>query len=278
MYKILSTLLLVASLNANVVGGVSIVVKGEPITIYEIKKEMRLSKIGAKEASELLIRRALENAEVKERYIEVSSSEVYDDIFQTAKRNNMNVNDFYKAVQASNGLTSSELKQKIKLKLLSQKLYRAISYSSLTPPNEDEIKEYYELHKKDFLHPSSFNVTIYKSQDQMRLQQKIQNMMFYAPDIVTQDQSLPYSRISPQLAKILEETKPNSFTQIIPDAKGIFMSFYLKEIVMPKDVTLQGVKEQIINTIMAKKREAVLGDYFARLRHNAEITVIREVE
>jgi len=278
MYKILSTLLLAFSLNADVIGGVSVVVKGEPITLYDIKKEMQLSRLDAKSATQLLIRRALEKVEIQERYIEVSSSEVYEDIRQTAMRNHMSVDEFYRAVQRSNGLSSSELKKKIKEKLLSQKLYRAISYSNVIAPTKEEVQEYFTLHKQEFEHPSSFSVTIYKSANQLRLQQKIQNIMFYAPDVEMQEQILPYNQISPQLAQILKNTKVNSFTQILPDGQGGFMSFYLKEITVPKEIKLETLREDIVNTIMAQKREAILGDYFTRLRHNAEITVIREVE
>jgi len=56
------------------------------------------------------------------------------------------------------------------------------------------------------------------------------------------------------------------------------MSFYMKEIASAQEGGVESVKDQIVNAIMGDKREQVLGDYFARLRHNADIKVIREVE
>ena len=144
MYKIFLTLLLALSLNAEIVGGVAIVVKGQAITLYDIKKEMQLSKIDAKRASDVLIRKALEKSETKERKITVSSGEVYDDIKKSADRNRMSVNDFYEAVRNSNGMSSSDLKEKIKSKLLSQKLYGAIVYSSMSEPSQEDIEAYLE--------------------------------------------------------------------------------------------------------------------------------------
>jgi putative heme iron utilization protein len=102
--------------------------------------------------------------------------------------------------------------------------------------------------------------------------------MFLSPSVQISEQILPYDRISPELAKLLEETPKHSYTAIIPDGKGGFMSFYVKDTESAKEGGLESVRNQILNMIMADKREQVLGDYFARLRHNAEITHIREVQ
>ena len=275
MYKIFLILGLAALLNAEVYDGVAIVVKDRAITLYEIEKEMETSKIDAEKASDVLIRKRLEEVETQERQITVNSSEVYDDIKKTAARNNLNISEFYEAVRESSGLSSTDLKEKVKHKLLSQKLYGAIAYSSVSQPSEEQIEEYYEMHKDSYKHPSSFTVIIYGAKDKARLEEKINNPMFYSPDIQTNEQVLPYDRISPELASLLEKTAINGFTAVIPDGKGGYMSFYIKEIESASDGGVESVKNQIINSIMAEKREQVLGDYFARLRHNADINIIR---
>ena len=275
MYKILLTLILSTFLNAEVYDGVAIVVKDRAITLYEIKKEMAASKIDAQKASDVLIRKRLEEVETQEREITVNSSEVYDDIKKTAARNNLNISEFYEAVRESSGLSSTELKEKVKHKLLSQKLYSAIAYSSVSQPSDEQIEEYYEMHKETYKHPSSFTVIIYQAKDKSRIQEKIDNPMFYSPDIQTNEQVLPYDRISPELASLLERTELNSFTSVIPDGKNGYMSFYIKSIESAKEAGVESVKNQIVNSIMAEQREQVLGDYFARLRHNANINIIR---
>jgi len=275
MYKIFLILSLSALLNAEVYDGVAIVVKDRAITLYELKKEMETSKVDAKKASDILIRSKLEEVETQERKITVSSSEVYDDIKKTAARNNLNISEFYEAVRESSGLSSTELKEKVKHKLLSQKLYSAIAYSSVSQPSEEDVLEYYEMHKENYKHPSSFTVIIYQAKEKSRIQEKINNPMFYSPDIQTNEQVLPYGRISPELASLLERTALNSFTAVIPDGKNGYMSFYIKEIESAKEGGVESVKNQIINSIMAEQREQVLGDYFARLRHNADINIIR---
>ncbi len=278
MYKIFLTIMFVASLSAEIVDGVAVVVKGSAITLYDIKKEMRVTNVDAKTATDTLIRKTLEALEIKERRISVSGAKVYEDIKKTAARNNLSVDGFYEAVRNSSGLSSAELKEKIKEKLLSQNLYSAIAYSSISNPSEDEVEAYFESHKDSFIHPSGFKVVIYNSKDRARLQEKINNPMFYAPDILTNEQTLPYDKISPELASLLERTPINTFTDVVPDGKGGYASFYIKEVETLKELTLDSVKNQIINTIMGEQREQVLGDYFARLRHNADIKIIRTLK
>ncbi|MDF1876203.1 peptidyl-prolyl cis-trans isomerase [Sulfurimonas sp. SAG-AH-194-L11] len=278
MYKFLLTLLLGALLNAEVYDGVAIVVADKAITLLDIKHEMEISKMSAKRATDTLIRQKLEEAEIEKRKIKVSSAEVYDDIKKLAARNNMSISDFYDAVRESNGMGSMELKEKTKQKLLSQKLYQAIAYSSLSEPSDLECEDYYEMHKDTYKHPASFTVIIYDAEDKNALQTKVDNPMFYSPKIRTNEQVLPYSKISPELAALLERTALNSFTPVIPNGKGGFMSFYIKEIESAKEGGLSSVRNQIVNSIMSEKREQVLSDYFARLKHNADINIIREVK
>lgn len=275
MYKIFFTLIFASLLNAELVDGVAVVVKEQAITLFDVKKEMALSNVDAKKASDILIRNALEASEIQERKITVSSEEVYEDIKETAARNNMSVGDFYEAVRNANGLSSGELKEKVEQKLLSQKLYSAISYSGMNPPSDTEVEEYYELHKEEFTHPSSFNVLIYSAKDKTKLQEKIDNIMFHAPEVSINEQSLPYERISAELASLLENTKINTFTSVVPDGKGGFMSFYLTSVVSAKEGGVESVKTQIANKIMEDQRELVLSDYFTRLRQNSDINLIR---
>jgi hypothetical protein len=278
MYKIILTLVFATLLSAKVYDGVAVVVGDKAITLLDVKKEMQADKLDAKKATDLLVRKKLEELEIKKRKIEVTSSDVYADITKMAARNNMSISAFYDAVRESNGLSSSELKEKVKQKLLSQKLYNAIAMSSMSEPSEEEIKDYYDLHKDRFKHPASFSVVIYEAQDKKLLQEKVDNPMFYSPQIAKKEQVLEYAKISPELSMLLQKTKVGSFTQVVPNGRGKFMSFYIQSVKNAKDVGVDALKSQIINAIMTEKREAVLGDYFARLRDNTDVNIIRMPE
>lgn len=275
MYKFLLSIMCVAGLSAEMVGGVAIVVKDRAITLYDIQKEMETSNVDKNMATNALIRQKLEAAEIEERKIKVTSGEVYDDIKQTAKRNNMSVNDFYEAALNSSGLGSSEVKKKVKQRLLATKLYQAIAYSKVSQPTDAQIEEYFELNKAKFEHPSSFNVVIYQSNNKNALESKTKSPMFYSPEIKSTEQTLPYDRISPELAGLLSRTPINNFSPIIPDGKGGYMSFYIKEVESAAEAGFEAMRGQVTNAWMNEKREAVLSEYFARLKDNADIQVIR---
>lgn len=278
MYKILLPLIFSTLLIADPLNGVSVMVKGEIITLQDVKNEMKSSNVNSSIAADILIRKKLESLEIEERKITVSSAEVYEDIKKVAAANKMSVEDLYATAINSNGISSTEFKEKTREKLISQKLYSAIAYSAIETPKDDEIKEYYELYKSDFSHPNAFSVTIYGSQNKSTLEKKITNPMYNSNEVKVNDQTLPYDRVSPELAKILQNTKVGTFTPIITDPNGSFLTFYLKEVHASKEANYENLKDQIINLIIDKKREQVLSDYFARLKGNAQIKVIREVK
>ena len=279
MYKItLLSFLFATLLSAELVNGVSAVVKGEAITLHDVKEEMRLSNTSATDARDILIRKKLEAAEIVERKISVNSTEVYEDIKKMAASNKMSIDQLYDKVRESNGLSSAEFKEKIKEKLLSQKLYSAIAYASMEAPDEDAMKEYYELHKEEFSRPKAFVVTLYSSSNEEALRKKMSTPVFSSSEVKVEERTLPYDTISPELAQLLEKTEPKSFTPIIMDQKGAYMSFYLKEMQKPSTNSYEEMKNQLSNLVMGEKREQVLSDYFARLRGNADIVMIREAK
>ena len=279
MYKIiLLPFVFVAMLGAELVNGVSAVVKGEAITLHDVKEEMRLSNTSATDARDILIRKKLEAAEIVERKISVNSTEVYEDIKKMAASNKMSIDQLYDKVRESNGLSSAEFKEKIKEKLLSQKLYSAIAYASMEAPDEDAMKEYYELHKEEFSRPKAFVVTLYSSPNEEALRKKMSTPVFSSSEVKVEERTLPYDTISPELAQLLEKTEPKSFTPIIMDQKGAYMSFYLKEMQKPSTNSYEEMKNQLSNLVMGEKREQVLSDYFARLRGNADIVMVREAK
>ncbi|MFT5659550.1 MAG: peptidyl-prolyl cis-trans isomerase SurA [Sulfurimonas sp.] len=278
MYKFLIILASGLALSANMVAGVAIVVKDRAITLHDIKEEMQISQVNEKRAVSTLIRKKLEESEIKNRKISVSSTEVYDDIKDTAKRNNMSISDLYEAALNANGISSADLKIKVKEKLLSKKLYGAIAYSKASKPADSELEEYYDLNKESFSHPASFTTVIYQTTDKNALNKKIENPMFYAPQIQTQEQELPYDKVSPELAKLLQRTPVNTFSPIVPDGKGGYLSFYIQGVKGVQDLGFEKMKGQIENMIMGKKREQVLSDYFAKLKDNADINILRSVK
>ena len=274
MLKPILFLLLSLTLYAGTINGVAILVKDEPITLYDIRTEMRKSGTSQAETVDMLIRKKLESIEVEERGISVSDREVHNDIENMAEQNNMSVMQFYDAMQSTRGVSSTELKEKIQEKLLNQKLYNAIAFSHMEQPTPDEEAEYYQLHKAEFSHPESFDVIVYRSASSDKLQEKVDNPMFYSPEVTSEEAILAYDAIDPRLANLLNTTEVNGFTRVLPEGDK-FISFFVREKKNIVTQPLDSVRVIIANAIMGEKRKQVLNDYFARLRLNADIRTIR---
>ena len=275
MKEIFIVLVFVITANAKMINGISAIVEDKIITLYEIKQTMKKTNTDKKTALELLIRKKLEDIEIKKRGIEVNDEEVFNEIKKLASLNHLSISEFYDLAREKNGLKSSELKEKIKEKLMHDKLYAQIAMSKMQEPGENELKEYFNLHKKEFSKPSFVDAIIYESDNQQLLLKKMQNPMFYSPNIKKQEQRIPLDKIPPQLAQLLLDTKENQFTQIIPKSPTEYMMFFITKKAKPSNVNFEDVKNQVLNAVMMEKRVNILDDYFAKLKDSAKIKVIR---
>lgn len=276
--SLLISSLLATSLSAQLVGGVSILVKDEPITIYDIKSLMQKEHMSQKEASEYLIRQKLEELEIKKRNITVTNDEVYKHIEMMAQQNRMSVSELYEAMLNARKLTQKELKEKIKEAKLKEKLYNAIAFSTIEQPSEEDELEFYNLHKDRYTSHEKYEVTVYTSKNQNSLEKKLANPMLYLQDVFSKSDTLEANKINPRLAKLLESTEESTFSKIVPSPDGGFMSFYVSKKIGDKLQEFNLVRDDVRNAIMQELRGQVLNDYFTRLRLNTEIKTYREVE
>ncbi|MDP3465095.1 MAG: peptidylprolyl isomerase [Sulfuricurvum sp.] len=275
MRSLLLSSLLLTSLWSATVGGVAILVKDTPITLYEVQQEMKQSNTSSQQSADTLIRKKLEQLEATEKKITVSSAEVQEEMERMAKQNNLSTEKFLDAMQSSRGLSQSDLKAKIEESLRGQKLYSSIAFSKMAQPTAQEEAEYYQLHLDEFSRPERYDVTTYTASSQEALQEKIDDPMRNIKSVNAKDEKIPSGSINPQLAQILNKIEVGKFGPILPNGQNGFMSFYMKD--KPNLITenLDSVRPQISNAIMGEKRNQVLNDYFTRLRLSADIKVIR---
>ncbi|MEA2111603.1 MAG: SurA N-terminal domain-containing protein [Campylobacterota bacterium] len=278
MLKYFSPLLLSTLLYSNTVGGIAVLVQDEPITLFEIKEFMSSQNMAQEAAIKTLIRQKLEKIEIKDRKINVSSQEIDAEVEVMAKQNNMDKNQFYMAMSQSRGISESELKAKVKETLLKKKLYNAIAFSKLSQPTDEEIVEYYNLHEEKFARPESFDVIIYQAATPQQLQQKIANPMFYSPDIQSEEATVEYSAVDPNLANMLHQSKNNAFTQIIKNPQGGYMSFFIKDKSATSTSNFDAYASEVTAAIMQDKRNQILNDYISRLKVNVDIQRLRLLE
>jgi parvulin-like peptidyl-prolyl isomerase len=273
--SLLLSSLLLATLWSAPIGGVAIMVKNSPITLYEVQQEMKQSKTSAQVSADTLIRKKLEQLEAVEKKISVTPAEIQEELERMAKQNNLSMEQFFDAMQTARGISHDELKEKVEENLRGQKLYSSIAFSKMAQPSAQEEAEYYQLHLNEFSQPERYDVIAYTSTSAEALQAKIEDPMRNIETVMSKDEKIPSKSINPQLAQILNNIEVGKFGPILPNGKNGFMSFYMKD--KPNLVTenLDSVRPQISNAIMGEKRNQVLNDYFTRLRLSADIQVVR---
>lgn len=272
---ILLFILFLAALEARMVDGIAILVKDEPITLYDISTRMKTDHLTRSEAVDLLIRETLEAQEIKKRSLSVNETEVNKRISQLASQNGFSIPQLYDAVWSTQHLTQDAFRKRLKKTMLQQKLYADIAMAGMATPGEEEMREYYRLHPQKYSHSDTFDVTVYQAPAKGVLQREMENPMLQLPSVTMQQATLPYARLEPQLAGLLSRTQAGKFTPILPDPKGGFVAFYIRAKSMPVMQPFAKVKMQVQEDLMADKREQALKDYFDRARLNAEIKTIR---
>lgn len=257
------------------IGGVAVLVKNSPITLYEVSQEMKQSGTNATQSTDTLIRKKLEQLEAEEKKITVTTAEINEELNRMASQNNLSMEQFLNAMQNVRGLSEKDLKAKVEETIKGQKLYSAIAFSKMGQPSAEEEAEYYQLHLNDFSRPESFDVTTYFSASQETLAAQIADPMRHMEAIQTKEENIPFGKINPQLAQILNKTPNGSFSPILPNGKNGFMSFYMRDKQNVITESLDSVRPQIANAIIGEKRNQVLNDYFTKLRLSADIKVLR---
>jgi parvulin-like peptidyl-prolyl isomerase len=257
------------------VGGVAVLVKNTPITLFEIQQEMKQSGTSANQSADTLIRKKLEQLEAQEKKITVSSAEINEELGRMAAQNKLSIEQFLNAMQTVRGLSEKDLRARVEESIKGQKLYSSIAFSKMGQPTADEENEYYQLHMDEFSRPESFEVTTYLSPSQEALAAKIADPMRHIESIESKDETIPYAKINPQLAQLLNKTPNGSFSPILPNGKNGFMSFYIRDKSNVVTENIDTVRPQIANAILGEKRNQVLNDYFTRLRLSADIKVLR---
>lgn len=257
------------------IGGVAVLVKNSPITLYEVSQEMKQSGTNATQSTDTLIRKKLEQLEAEEKKITVTTAEINEELNRMASQNNLSMEQFLNAMQNVRGLSEKDLKAKVEETIKGQKLYSAIAFSKMGQPSAEEEAEYYQLHLNDFSRPESFDVTTYFSPSQETLAAQIADPMRHMEAIQTKEENIPFGKINPQLAQILNKTPNGSFSPILPNGKNGFMSFYMRDKQNVVTESLDSVRPQIANAIIGEKRNQVLNDYFTKLRLSADIKVLR---
>ncbi|HIP02851.1 MAG TPA: hypothetical protein EYH01_10085 [Campylobacterales bacterium] len=274
MIKYLTSFALVMTTSfAGLIGGISMTVDNEAITLYEIQSYTQQNKVSVEEAVNRLIQRKIEDIEIRKLGIIASPYEVDKKMQEIAKQNGMTEEQFKKAL-VSEGHSEQRIRRDIEDKFKRDELYKKIVGSSLKKPDEEELQSYYDLHQSEFNMPTSVELVEYISTSKEALETQQKQPMVNMPNIEVSQKTVELKSINPQLAGLLVQTPDGSFTPVLNLGKVAGM-FFIQKKIGRQNVSFAMAKQEIFARVMRSKEQASLIEYFEKKKSEANVKVIR---
>lgn len=275
MKKILLFLLLILiSLEAEVIDAVAIDVEGEAITTLEIKAVQEKMKMSKQASVEALIRDRLEKSALKKANITVSDEEVQAKIQSIASARGMTQFQM-RDILAKKGLTWENYIKQLTIEIKKEHFFREHIMRSATPPTEDELKEYYQTHKEQFSStPQQMSLVLYLAPTINKIKEAIANPMRPIQGVQKRNILASSSEMPPKVFELISKTATNSFTPPVQTPNGV-IAYYVKSKGNQSKISFEVVKNAVANRWMQERRIQLAQDFFNKLKSNANIRVIR---
>ena len=275
MIKILTAVMLMFTLSdARMIGGVSMTVDNEPITLAEIRTFQKQNHISKEDAVNALVQKKLEEQMIRSYGIYVNPYDVDKEAERFAKTNGVDMAGL-KAGLEKQGTTLKKFKADLAEKMKHDKLYKKILAGRMKQPDDAALRAYYETHKKEFKLPGNIKVIEYSAKDGKALQMLQMQPMMNHPDVKMKEKTIEAAKTNPKLFALLLQTPETRFTQIINTGDG-FVTFFVKEKGKDRIVSFEQAKQNIALRVMKEKEQALLIEFFEKKKSEAIIKVIRK--
>ncbi len=263
------------TIQAQMIGGIAMVVDNAPITLSEIKSFQQANNISREDAVNALIQKRIEEAEVIKKGFRASPAEIDNQISKIAQKNGMSIDQFRSALE-KDGKDYNKFRSALEEKIKKEKLYKYIIGNRLKRVDDSIVREYYEKNKKNFKMPGSVEVLEYLSNNGEVLKMIASQPMVQFPNVKVTPKTIPLDKVNPQIGMLLVKTPDLSFTPVINAGNGTFAMFFVKSKAKGSTVPYEKVKNRIFAEIMKDREQALLIEYFEKKKSEAHIKVIRK--
>lgn len=258
---------------ATLVDGISFFVNEEPVTLYQLYKTEQTLGVTQEDAIEQLIRKELEDAEIKRYKISISHEMVENEIERVASQYGLNYFEFKDSIE-SRGINWKAYKEDLKRKLELDELNAKIVREEIKMPTKDSAKEYYDLNKDQFMVPREVDVVQYSSSSEEALKNQMESPFSVIEGVSSKASVLDTTKYGADFANLFARTKDGSFTQII-ETNGSFTSFYVKTKSNFVEIPFEDVERQVVDMMLRSSENRILNSHFEKLRAQANVRVVR---
>lgn len=275
IYKILIAFFCVfflSSANAKYINGISAIIDGEIITDYDIQKLIDALKISPSQALNILIRQKLEDAQIKAMEINPSEIEINAQMSQIGARSGFkDWSEFEKALK-NQGVNINDFRAQVKNNIALEKLYSNITNRPNANITQENARRFYQNNKSLFSRFINATITQYSSQNA----QDLENLKAKKPNNALSAKAQKISAISTdaRLVELVANTKIGDFTPIIPQG-GFYVMFKINDKDGIYTPNFEDIEENVAQAMIAQEKEAMIEDYFNKLRVSANIQIIK---
>ncbi|MDU9727061.1 SurA protein [Helicobacter pylori] len=262
------------TLEDNVVGGISLLVNGSPITLYQIQEEQKKSKVSKAQARDRLIAERIKNQEIERLKIHVDDDKLDQEMAMMAQQQGMDL-DYFKQMLMAEGhykLYRDQLKEHLEM----QELLRNILLTNVDTSSETKMREYYNKHKEQFSIPTEIETVRYTSTNQEDLERAMADPNLEIPGVSKANEKIEMKTLNPQIAQVFISHEQGSFTPVMNGGGGQFITFYIKEKKGKNEVSFSQAKQFIAQKLVEESKDKILEEHFEKLRVKSRIVMIRE--
>ncbi len=262
------------TLEDKVVGGISLLVNGSPITLYQIQEEQKKSKVSKAQARDRLIAERIKNQEIERLKIHVDDDKLDQEMAMMAQQQGMDL-DHFKQMLMDEGhykLYRDQLKEHLEM----QELLRNILLTNVDTSSETKMREYYNKHKEQFSIPTEIETVRYTSTNQEDLERAMADPNLEIPGVSKANEKIEMKTLNPQIAQVFISHEQGSFTPVMNGGGGQFITFYIKEKKGKNEVSFSQAKQFIAQKLVEESKDKILEEHFEKLRVKSRIVMIRE--
>ncbi|GAA6976118.1 hypothetical protein ID0082_05570 [Helicobacter pylori] len=262
------------TLEDKVVGGISLLVNGSPITLYQIQEEQEKSKVSKAQARDRLIAEHIKNQEIERLKIHVDDDKLDQEMAMMAQQQGMDLDHFKQMLMAEGRykLYRDQLKEHLEM----QELLRNILLTNVDTSSETKMREYYNKHKEQFSMPTEIETVRYTSTNQEDLERAMADPNLEIPGVSKANEKIEMKTLNPQIAQVFISHEQGSFTPVMNGGGGQFITFYIKEKKGKNEVSFSQAKQFIAQKLVEESKDKILEEHFEKLRVKSRIVMIRE--
>ncbi|RVZ60407.1 SurA protein [Helicobacter pylori] len=262
------------TLEDKVVGGISLLVNGSPITLYQIQEEQKKSKVSKAQARDRLIAERIKNQEIERLKIHIDDDKLDQEMAMMAQQQGMDLDHFKQMLMAEGHykLYRDQLKEHLEM----QELLRNILLTNVDTSSETKMREYYNKHKEQFSIPTEIETVRYTSTSQEDLERAMADPNLEIPGVSKANEKIEMKTLNPQIAQVFISHEQGSFTPIMNGGGGQFITFYIKEKKGKNEVSFSQAKQFIAQKLVEESKDKILEEHFEKLRVKSRIVMIRE--